>query len=453
MKNRINVAVSRRVATVVVVTLLAVLGLHASPSVAATTLTFAPVADAGIKAAHPNTNFGKAPSFRVDQSPAERLAMKFVVAGTADHTITTAKLRLYVVNPSTAGGHFRRIGNAWSESTITWNNVPTANAAAFASLGTVSSGTWVQVDIKPLITGDGTFSFTADTINSDGTTYSSREAAGNRPQLVLTLGAARVTKVLTFVEENHSLSQMQAGMPYLYSLSQRYAYAENYTAITHPSEPNYVALAFGSTMGDTTNHTSAQNFTGPTVFGAAIGNSHTARSYIESMPSNCSLTNAAPYAVRHNPWPYAGNERGLCAIGDVPSGSSSSGALHSDVVAGTLPNVGLVVPNLDNDAHDGTLSTADTWLQRWLPQIIASPDFQSGRLAVVVTADEDNGTATNKVLTVVLHRSLDGAHKVVTTALNHYSWTRLQTQVSRAPCIRTGCTAPDMAAAFGLPLS
>jgi hypothetical protein len=44
-----------------------------------------------------------------------------------------------------------------------------------------------------------------------------------------------VTKLLVVIEENQSLSQMQAHMPYAYSLAQRFSYATNYHAITHPS--------------------------------------------------------------------------------------------------------------------------------------------------------------------------------------------------------------------------
>lgn len=42
---------------------------------------------------------------------------------------------------------------------------------------------------------------------------------------------------------------MRSQLPYLSSLATKYAYATNYTAITHPSLPNYLALAGGSTFG------------------------------------------------------------------------------------------------------------------------------------------------------------------------------------------------------------
>src|SRR5450759_2614287 len=60
-----------------------------------------------------------------------------------------------------------------------------------------------------------------------------------------------VTKVLVFVEENHSLNEMKAQMPYTFNLATRYGYASNYKAIGHPSLPNYLAIAGGSTFGVT----------------------------------------------------------------------------------------------------------------------------------------------------------------------------------------------------------
>jgi len=263
--------------------------------------------------------------------------------------------------------------------------------------------------------------------------------------------AGAVTKVLTFIEENHSLTQMKAGMPYLYSLAQQYAYADHYTALTHPSEPNYLAIGFGSTMGQISDHRRAQDLPGATVFGQAIRAGKTARVYQESMPSSCDLNAAPPYYPKHNPWAQAVDERSMCAADDVPMGSTSSGRLASDVVAGTLPNVGLAVPNLNNDAHDGSLGDADTWLRGWLATVLAGPDYRSGHLAIVVTADEDDRNSANTVLTTVLHPALNGAHRVVSTPLNHYSLSRLNAQATCTPPLRNAASAPDMAAAFTLP--
>lgn len=269
------------------------------------------------------------------------------------------------------------------------------------------------------------------------------------PTPTTTAPSGQVSKVLVFVEENHSLSQMKAGMPYLYSQATKYGYASNYKAITHPSLPNYLAIASGSTFAVKDDAAPASHpEPGPSVFGAAISAGATAKSYQETMTTPCQQTTSGAYAVKHNPWAYVPSEATLCKAGDVPAGTSTAGNLRNDIVNGALPVVGEVTPNLNNDAHDGSLATADNWLKAWLTLIYASPDWKSGRLAVIVTADEDANNQGNLVLTSVLHPSLSG--KVVTTALNHYSLTRALTDLAGAPCIRNGCTAPSLLAAFGL---
>jgi acid phosphatase len=260
-----------------------------------------------------------------------------------------------------------------------------------------------------------------------------------------------VDKVLVFVEENHSLDQMKTGMPYLYSQAQQYGYAASYAALSHPSLPNYLAMAFGSTFGIADDAApSSHPEDGMDVFTAAVQAGRTARAYQESMTGNCALTGQAGYAPKHNPWAYASSPAGraACLVGDVPAGTTTAGQLHDDVVNGTLPNVGEVTPNPANDAHDGTLATADDWLKSWLTLIYASPDWKSGHLAIIVTADEDDNSQGNQVLTTVIHSS-QTAH-VVTTALNHYSLTGLLTAVGHSTCIGSGCSAPSFAAAFGL---
>ncbi len=297
---------------------------------------------------------------------------------------------------------------------------------------------------------------TSNTTTTAPTTTATRptSTATTSPTTSPTTGvpANAVSKIIVFVEENHSLSEMRDGMPYLYGEATTFGYTINYKAATHPSLPNYLAFAGGSTFGVTNDgNPSVHPVTGPSVFGQALSVGKTAKSYQESMPSNCFATNSGKYAPKHNPWAYFTQERNLCNSLDVPAGTLAAGALRSDVVGGSLPNLSEVTPNLSNDAHDGSLADADAWLKGWLELIYSSPDWKAGRLAVLVSADEDDSTADNTVLTVVIHSSQ--SHDVVTTPLNHYSLNRLLTEVSGAGCIAAGCSAPDLAAAFGLPLA
>jgi acid phosphatase len=124
--------------------------------------------------------------------------------------------------------------------------------------------------------------------------------------------------------------------------------------------------------------------------------------------------------------------------------------LADAIAAQALPNVGLVVPNECHDAHDCDLAVADAWFRGWMEKIMAGPDWRSGRLAVVLTADEDDMSRDNLVLTVVAHPSLRG--KVVSERLDHYALTRLLEDVAGAPYLGNARTATSLGDAFGLPV-
>jgi phosphatidylinositol-3-phosphatase len=250
-----------------------------------------------------------------------------------------------------------------------------------------------------------------------------------------------------FVVENHSLAEMRSAMPWTYDLGQRYGYATHYQAMTHPSLPNYLAVAGGSTFGIHDDHDpSAHQLSGPSVFGDALAHGRSARVYADSMPGSCALTNAGEYAVRHNPWTYFVDERRECQSSDVPLA-----AFGDDVRSGHLPDAGMVVPDVCHDAHDCSRGTADNWLHQEVGLAMSGPDFRSGRLVVVVTADEDDGSQGNTVLTVVVHPTISS--EVVSSPLSQLSLSRLYAEVSGVPPLRSAASAPSMASAFHLPLA
>jgi phospholipase C len=259
------------------------------------------------------------------------------------------------------------------------------------------------------------------------------------------------SKIIVVVLENHSVISALTAMPFLASQAKASARASNYYAVTHPSLPNYLALAAGSTFG-VTNDTSPgyHRLAGPSVFGQVIARHRTAKTYAEGMTKNCQVTNTGRYAVKHNPWAYfaSAGERSLCLKYDVAAGSTTSGNLHRDVAAGLLPSFSMLIPDVCHDAHDCSLATADSWLKAWLRQIEAAPDYRAGRLAVIVTFDEDDRHAANHVLTAVLHPARRGV--VVTRRLTHYSLSATASRLVGAPPPHSAAGTPDFLAAFGL---
>ena len=155
------------------------------------------------------------------------------------------------------------------------------------------------------------------------------------------------------------------------------------------------------------------------------------KAYGESMPHNCDLANAGSttandaYVPHHIPELYFTDLNGgasfsgtSCASGSalstraVPLGSTTnnngvytSGNLNDDVVEGTLPTFSTVTPNLCDDMHStctykadcghGLTSSptcvGDEWLKGIVPMITSGPDYQSGRLAILIVWDEGEG--------------------------------------------------------------
>jgi acid phosphatase len=240
---------------------------------------------------------------------------------------------------------------------------------------------------------------------------------------------------MVIIEENHSRAEAMASMPQLAAWASHFGQATNYTAITHPSLPNYLAIGGGSTFGVTDDHPpSSHPLSGASVFGQTLAAGKTAKTYAESMPSNCYVTDSI--------------ERAGCTANDVPMGTTSTGNLVTDINAGQLPVTGQMTPNVCNDAHDCSLTTADNWLNGWVPKLMAGPDYTSGKLTIIITFDEDDSSAGNNVAFVVIDPRLNG--KTVTPAANHYSLTGWLDANAGVSPLRNAVTAPDLKSAFGL---
>ncbi len=157
------------------------------PPPAQTTLTIPAAADAYTLKTSPSTRFGTRTTLLADGSPTARTYLRFAVSGIGSKTIVSAKLRLYAVDPSDAGGRLHRVSsNSWSESTIRWNGQPSYLSAVIGSIGSVVVNTWYELDVKSQITGDGTLSFALESTSTNGADYRAREAGSTwAPRLVI----------------------------------------------------------------------------------------------------------------------------------------------------------------------------------------------------------------------------------------------------------------------------
>jgi PKD repeat protein len=153
-------------------------------------LTVNPVADSYVSSESPDKNYGTSGSLKLKLSDAKeyRTFMTFAVPGLQGKTVADATLRLYVTDRG-GGGPVHTVDSDWVETgpgSITWNNVPPVSAGSVATVGVGAVGTWVDVDLSGVVTGEGTYRLALTTQASNTGYYGSRESA-QPPQLVLTL--------------------------------------------------------------------------------------------------------------------------------------------------------------------------------------------------------------------------------------------------------------------------
>ncbi len=171
---------TRTCTTLVGATLCVVLATAASH---ADTYTFTPTADAHVMSDAPATNFGAGTRMTVDGIPAAATLLRFNVANLTG-AVTSARVRIYVNNPSDDGPALYRTSSSWSETAVTWNTRPAATGAVLGDLALVTTATWVEYAVTSTVTANGSYDFMLTSASGDGATFHSREAA-ERPQLVI----------------------------------------------------------------------------------------------------------------------------------------------------------------------------------------------------------------------------------------------------------------------------
>ncbi len=249
--------------------------------------------------------------------------------------------------------------------------------------------------------------------------------------------------------ENRSYRQIIGGgqAKYINSLARSCGLATHYAAVAHPSLPNYIAATSGGTQGIADDRPpSSHSLPVMSLFEQA----GSAKSYQESMPATCALTDSGPYAVRHNPGAYYLRIRGACGADNLPLGTTRKGAFASALRKNTLPKFSFVTPNLCNDMHDCSVATGDAWLRRWVSAIAASPSYRAGKTALFIVWDEDEGPAGNRVPALVVSPYTRPGTRSA-RAFTHYSLLRTTETLLGIPTVLgKAASAASMRSAFGL---
>lgn len=262
-----------------------------------------------------------------------------------------------------------------------------------------------------------------------GLTVAAAFALGERVQAQV----PRYDHVVVVIFENHSYAQI-IGNPQAPNFTVLAANGANFLpapndptgvmsgshAVRHPSQPNYLEFYSGNNQGtiqDGRPGTPDEPFTTALPFttsnlGAALRNSgYSFATYSESLPyvgydgdSYTTVPGQNQYERKHNPVANWMNDSNATS-NQLPSSvnqpfTAFQNLAHMHNGFARLPTVLYVVPNEQNDMHDGTVAQADAWLRTNILNTYL-PWANSHQSLLIVTFDEDgDDTTTNLIPTM-----------------------------------------------------
>ena len=249
--------------------------------------------------------------------------------------------------------------------------------------------------------------------------------------------------VFVIVMENQEYSSIigNTTAPYINGLAATYGLSTNYTAPTHPSQPNYFAMWAGATLvTDNNNH----DFTSGTTLADQIEAS--GRSWhvaAQNVPLGCytgATASGGPdgtgtYARKHEPaisWTSVSGNPSRCA--------NITDFAHFDP---TLGNFWFIVPNMCNSMHDCSIATGDSFLQNFVPSILNSSAMSNGVIYLTWDEGSTNTGGGGKVVTIVISPLGRQAFQSA-TAHTHYSLLHTIEKAWGMPCLVNACSANDL---------
>ncbi|KAE8453302.1 hypothetical protein EG329_011369 [Mollisiaceae sp. DMI_Dod_QoI] len=220
---------------------------------------------------------------------------------------------------------------------------------------------------------------------------------------------------------------MAAGDPSLQWVASQGITLTNYDAITHPSQPNYVASVGGDTHWVWEDWMFRIGSDVKTVVDLLEDAGVSWSLYQEDMPYSGfegnwinHTTGANDYVRKHNP---------LMSYDSVTSNedrlakSKNFTIFYKDLEAATLPQWMFITPNMINDGHDTSVTVAGAWTKSFLEPLLSNPTFMQNTLIMLTFDETECYICRNRVFSVLLGDavplSLQGTTNA--TAFNHYS--------------------------------
>ena len=196
----------------------------------------------------------------------------------------------------------------------------------------------------------------------------------------------------------------------------------------------------------------------PDIWNATLAAGRTMKVYADGLPTDVEdrRKEVGQYVARHLfTAPFVATQEKADNFARYTVNADALTAENGDIKNGTLPNVGAVIPDNCHNSHDRCraegatqIGQADDWIADHVEQLQQGPDWKSGRLVIIVTADEDDKNGVNDIPMIVIHPSLTNYKTDVPVDL--FSVGGLLADLGHTPRLGKQRTAPEFAEAFGL---
>ena len=237
----------------------------------------------------------------------------------------------------------------------------------------------------------------------------------NVPAPALTAPASTVPgfdHVFLVYMENQDYSSIvgnTSAAPYINSLIPSGTVLSQSYATTHPSDPNYVALAGGGLYGLHDNSVSTTTINAPHLGNSVDNAGKTWKSYVENENGNCDYTSHGYYSPDDVPFTFFQNFKadesatGYCGRHDQPLPQMTTDLASTS----TTPSFVWFEPDDCDDMESCGITAGDTWLKNTLPAIFNSPAWTRQKSLLILTWDEGTTKAygpgyPNRVPTLLL---------------------------------------------------
>lgn len=188
----------------------------------------------------------------------------------------------------------------------------------------------------------------------------------------------------------------------------------NYYAVTHPSQPNYMASIAGDYFGMENDSFGRAPRNVSTVIDLLESKGISWGHYQEDMPYSGfegmhwrnRANGANDYVRKHNPAilhdSVAHSEQHLSQIKNLSMTQPERSMFHRDLQADKLPQWMFITPNMTSDGHDSSVKTAGEWCRAFLEPLLEDKHFMQRTMVLVTWDESETYTARNKVLGILL---------------------------------------------------